>query len=112
MRRARQRPYRRVMSAGQPDARRFLVESYRSGLDEHSAVQAARRVQAAARDLASEGSEITCLTTLFVPDDEVVFCLFEAGSVGAVEEAYRREALPFDRILPVVQIDAVRGGEA
>jgi hypothetical protein len=65
----------------------------------------------AARDLASEGREIRCLITLFIPDDEGAFCLFDAGSVGTVEEACRRVALPFDRVLPVVQIDGSRGGE-
>lgn len=100
------------MIAGRQDARRYLAESYWSGLTESRMLQAARRVQEAARDLTSEGTGITCLTTLFIPDDEVLFCLFDAGSVGIVEEAYRRAALPFDRILPVVEFDAFRGGEA
>jgi Protein of unknown function (DUF4242) len=99
------------MTAGRQDARRYLVESYGSGLTEPRVVQAARRLQDAVRDLTSEGREITCVTTLFIPDDEVVFCVFDAGSVGAVEDAYRRGALPFDRILPVVQIEPFRGGE-
>jgi hypothetical protein len=98
------------MIAGRQDRRRYLVESYWSGLTEARAVQAARRVQEAARGLTREGREVRCLTTLFIPDDEVAFCLFDAGSLGPIEEACRRAALPFDRILPVVQIDTFRGG--
>jgi hypothetical protein len=99
------------MLARRQDARRYLVESYWSGLTEPRVVQTARRLQEAARDLASEGREIRCLTTLFIPDDEGAFCLFDARSVETVEEACRRAALPFDRVLPVVQIDGFRGDE-
>jgi hypothetical protein len=33
-----------------------------------------------------------------MPEDEVAFCLFAAGSPASVEQACRRAALPFERI--------------
>jgi len=65
----------------------------------------ARRAQQAAEELSEQGSEITYRSAFLVPDDEVAFCLFDAGSRGAVEEACRRAELPLDRILPVTPID-------
>lgn len=63
--------------------------------------ESARRVTAAARGLAREGSDVRFLTGIFVPEDEVGLCLFEAGSRDAVVEACRRGGLLFDRILEV-----------
>ena len=45
------------------------------------------------------------LLALIGSDDDTAFCLFDAGSPGAVEETCRRAELPFDRILPVTPID-------
>lgn len=91
--------------------RRYLVEVYWSGVTEPQVVQTMRRVHQAAQDLIGEGSEISCLSAFFIPDDEVAFCLFDAASIETVDEACRLAELPFDRILQVVQIDTSRGGE-
>jgi len=66
---------------------------------------AARRAQQAAEALSEQGSEITYRSAFLVPGDEVAFCLFDASSPAAVEDACRRAELPFDRILPVTPID-------
>ena len=82
----------------------FLVECYWPGVTEARAAASARRAQAAAVGLTSEGTEIAYRSAFIVPDDEVAFCLFEAASASAVEEACRRAKLPFDRILRITQI--------
>ena len=56
------------------------------------------RVRAAAAELTREGRPIRFLRTIFVPEDETCFYLFEAGSAGAVQEVGARAALPFDRV--------------
>ena len=85
--------------------RSYLVECYWPGVTESRVIVIARRAQEAAEKLSEQGSEIIYRSAFLVPDDEVAFCLFDASSPGAVEEACRRAELPFDRILPVTPID-------
>lgn len=88
---------------------RYLVEWYWPGLTEPEVAATLRQVRQAAEGLTEEGCEITYVTAFLVPDDEVAFCLVDAGSVGSVEQACRHAELQFDRILEVVQIDAPEG---
>jgi Protein of unknown function (DUF4242) len=88
---------------------RYLVEWYWPGLTEPGVTATVRQVRQAAAGLTEEGCEITYVTAFLVPDDEVAFCVVDAGSVGSVEEACRRAELRFDRILEVVQIDSPEG---
>jgi hypothetical protein len=41
---------------------------------------------------------VRCVSSIFVPEDENCFLLYEAGSVDVVREAAGRAALPFERI--------------
>ena len=58
----------------------------------------ARRIDRSTAGLSRQGTAVDLLLTLFMPDDEVAFCLFAAGSLACVEEACRRAELPFERI--------------
>ena len=93
------------MSQARPARQSYLVECYWPGVTESRVIVTARRAQQAAEELSEQGSEITYRSAFLVAGDEVAFCLFDAGSRGAVEEACRRAGLPFDRILPVTPID-------
>lgn len=81
---------------------RFLAEGYvsRHGLDELP--EAIARVRRSAEELTREGREVRYLRTIFVPDDETCFHVFEGVSVEAVEEASRRAEWSFDRIVEAV----------
>ena len=92
------------MDEARADHQRHLVELYRPGLTKAALTESAKRVREAARGLALEGSDVRFMTGIFVPEDEVGLCLFEAGSRDAVEEACRRGGLLFDRILEVTFI--------
>lgn len=76
----------------------FLVELYvpRGGCEtvEHRA----RSARHAARELEREGRSVRYVRSIFVPDDETCFFLYEAASAADVEEAARRASLPFDRV--------------
>jgi hypothetical protein len=76
----------------------YFVESYATGSE--SALHAAR---ARARLTAELGSGVRYLRTTFLPGDEVVFHLFEAPSIEALDEAGQRAALPFERIVEAVE---------
>ena len=71
----------------------YLVESY---VATPAAVEDAR---AHARRAAELGERIRYIRTTFLPGDELVLHLFEAPSVSVLDEAGRRAALRFERIV-------------
>ncbi len=76
----------------------YLVESYLA--DSPNAVEEARKRAERAADV---GSGVRYLRTTFLPGDETVLHVFEAPSAEALDEAGRRAALPFERIVEAVE---------
>jgi hypothetical protein len=85
-----------------PDLPRYLVEWYRSDLTSELLERTVGAIDRTARELAAEGSLVEHLLTLFVPADEVGFCLFAATSPASVQQLCRRAGLPFDRIATAI----------
>jgi hypothetical protein len=56
----------------------------------------------AADQLTREGDRVQLLRSVFVPEDETCFFLFEAESREAVAEAARRCGLRFERLVEAV----------
>jgi hypothetical protein len=81
-----------------PGAGRYLVEWYQPDLSEALLEQTARQIGCCTAELRCEGTVVDLLLTLFMPDDEVAFCLFAAPSLASVELACQRAQLPFGRI--------------
>lgn len=80
----------------------FVVEHYiaRSGTDRFRRdVEGVRR---AAEQLTSEGTPVTYVRSIFVPEDETCYVLYRALSVEAVREAARRAQLQFERVAEAV----------
>jgi hypothetical protein len=72
----------------------FLVEHYVSRLDGDTVVdRGAARVRVSAEEVSREGRPVRYLRSIFVPDEETCFFLFEAEKVEDVEEAARRASL-------------------
>ncbi len=76
----------------------FLLELYVPRSDGAGVVRSADRARLAAEQLAREGTPVRWLRSIFVPEDETCFFLYEAETVEDVERAARRAALGFDRI--------------
>jgi hypothetical protein len=58
------------------------------------------RVTAAVREAnGHEQTEIVYLRSIYVPDDEVSFCLFRSPSAEALVEGLNRAQLAFERVL-------------
>jgi ubiquinone/menaquinone biosynthesis C-methylase UbiE len=76
----------------------FLVELYVAHGDHSAARLHAESAAKATADLTREGRPVSCLRSIFVPQDETCFLLFEAPSVRAVEEAVRRAGLRHEHI--------------
>lgn len=70
--------------------------------------QTARRIGQCAAELSASGSSVHVLLTLFMPDDEVAFCLFAAGSPALGRQACRRADIPFSRVTRTITSPEVR----
>ncbi len=78
----------------------FLVEAYQPARSPRSLAADAARLRAAAARFES----VELLSTLYVPEDEVCFYLFESDSAELVAEASRTARLEFQRVQPVVAL--------
>jgi hypothetical protein len=76
----------------------FLVELYVSRTHGPAVENSARSARRAAKELTAEGRPVRYVRSLFVPEDETCFFLYEADAAADVEEAARRASLPFDRV--------------
>ena len=79
----------------------FLVEVYVAH-DDHSTARDVVRAAQAAADLPAEGPSVRCLRSIFVPEDETCFLLYEAHSADAVDTAVRRAGLRPEHISAAV----------
>lgn len=82
----------------------YLVEVYLPRSRAHEALESGRRAQFAAEELLREGVPIRYVRTMYLPDDETCFYVFEATSAGAVEEAGRRAGLGHARVVPAIEM--------
>ena len=76
----------------------YLLETYapRPGA-ELLAIEARARV--AAKEMRGEGIDVRYVRSIFVPEDEICFHLFQAPSADAVGEASRRAKFAYERIV-------------
>lgn len=80
----------------------FLLELYVSRTDAAAVEKGARRAQRAADEMKREGTPVSYLRSIYAPEEETCFYLYEAASVEAVQEVARRAALPAERVIEVV----------
>jgi len=92
-----------------PSPSRYLVEWYQPALTEALLKRTARHIDRSTAELSKAGTAVDLLLTLFMPEDEVAFCLFAAGSLACVEQACRRAQLPFERITKAITCCAAAG---
>jgi Protein of unknown function (DUF4242) len=80
----------------------FLLELY-VARDDLAAVEAgAERARQAAEQLSREGAHVRYLRSLFLPEEETCFYLYEAASAEHVREAARRASLPTDSVVEAI----------
>ncbi len=80
----------------------FLLECYVTRTDGAAIKTGEDRARIAADELTREGTAIRLLRSIFVPEDETCFYLYEAETVEAVREAARRAALPLERVAEAI----------
>ncbi len=92
------------MKASTTEQATFLVEHYWPGITPGLFEAACRRVRVRVDEMAGEGLRVRFVHSTLVADEESAFCVFEAESAAAVEEAYARAGVPFERVLDALQI--------
>ena len=80
----------------------FLAETYlaRPG---KARLRSAQRARAAAKKLAEHGTRIRFVRSIYVPNDEISFLVFDVISADAVEDACNRAGLRFERVVEAVE---------
>jgi len=74
----------------------FLVELYVPRAETSTVRRWAKDARSATVELTREGRPVRYVRSIFVPEDETCFFLYEAATAEDVEEAARRASLPVD----------------
>lgn len=80
----------------------FLLERYLPRNDIEAARAGAGRAQQAAEQVSKEGAPVRCLLSLFIPDEETCFHLYEARCAEDVREAARRAAFAYGSVVEAI----------
>jgi hypothetical protein len=84
---------------------RYLVERYWPGITEPVFRSAHVRLREATAAMRREGVAVVHLRSALAAGEDAIFSFFEATSLDDVAEANRRGAVPFDRIVPVIEVE-------
>jgi hypothetical protein len=76
---------------------KFIVELYVARGEEPALERGVELTRTAAERLTHAGTPVRHLRSIFVPEDETCFFLFEADDAGAAQEAAGAAGLPFER---------------
>jgi hypothetical protein len=87
---------------------KYLAELYLARRNGRDVDGIAARAQQAAEQLSAEGTPVRYLQSIYVPEDETWFCLFDAESIEAVAAATRRADLACDRIVEAEHLTDMR----
>ncbi len=82
----------------------FLVECFVSRANAVAVDADSEAARRAAESVTREGTKVRFLRSIFVPEDETCFYLYEAGSADAVREAAGRAGLAFERVAETVVV--------
>ena len=75
----------------------YIVELYVACGEEPALERGMELARVAAERLTRTGRPVRHLRSIFVPEDETCFLLFEAGDADTAQEAARAAGLPFER---------------
>jgi hypothetical protein len=81
---------------------RYLVELYLPNAAADGVRAATARAHQAAAETSKEGAQVRCLRSIFVPEDETWFLLYDADSAEAVRNAVERAALQAARVVEAI----------
>ena len=80
----------------------FLVEFYLSRTDAAALGRSVRRARLAAEEQTRKGTPVRYLRSMYLPDDETCFLLYEADSAEAARRAAAFAAIAFEQVSEVI----------
>ena len=86
----------------------YLAEWYGPEVTEELLDNTVARLGECVRSMCAAGSPVQLLTALAVPNDELIFGVFAAGSEEAVARVCRQAGIPAQRISAAIDARAVR----
>jgi hypothetical protein len=87
----------------------YLLEAHLPRTRAGDSAEAASRASLAAEGMNAEGTPIRLLSSFFLPEDELWFCLCEAPGADQVAETGRRAELPLGRVQPAIDVEFSAG---
>jgi hypothetical protein len=82
----------------------YLVERYWPGVTNELLVEALNRGRQMMHQMCAEGTPVEHVTSILVPDEEVVFSLYDGPSTAAVLQLNERAAIPVSRIVDAIPV--------
>ena len=82
----------------------FLVERSLQGITMEQLAAAQQRAIGTAAQMSAGGTPIRYLRSTFVPDSGRCMCLFEGAAARDVEDLNRTAQIPFDRVVPALDL--------
>ena len=82
----------------------YMVERNLSGISMEDLGGAQQAALGKAQEMRQNGSDIRYIRTTFAPEDGRCMCLFEAGSVRDVRRLNDEAGLPYDRVVPAMDL--------
>ncbi len=83
-----------------------MAECFWPGVTEKKVRDAGTRGRRAARNASANSGYPRYLGSILVPTDEIALCFFEARSIEVADDISRRAAIPFERIIETVHLQA------
>lgn len=82
----------------------YLVERYWPGVTMERLVQALERGRRVMEQMSGEGTSIRDVCCTLIPDEEVVFSVYEGPSAIAVRQFNERADIPVSRIVEAIEV--------
>ena len=82
----------------------FMVERSLGGISMDDLGGAQKAAIEKCEELSASGTPVRYIRTTFAPEDGRCMCLFEAGSSADVERANDEAGLPYDRVVPAMDL--------
>lgn len=85
-------------------ARTFLVERYWPDVNEATVRAVVASLEQAASAMTAEGTAVTHILSILMPDDQVVFSLIQAADETVARQLNARAEVPLDRIAAAIAL--------
>jgi hypothetical protein len=87
----------------------YLVERYWPGVTSELLLEALNRGRRVMKQMSGEGTPVRDISCIFIPDEEVVFSVYEGPSAAAIRNLNDRAGIPVSRIVEAIAVTGDQG---